>query len=108
MNFEDVVLVGGTCDSWHDSLLLVHVSQVTAKIARLCKSLSTEMAVEGSHLCVLAEVIPQVTTFTKGLATSLILASEVKFYTLGLWVLDLDSLMPLRRDTLELLWLQRS
>ena len=66
------------------------------------------MAVEGSHLCVLAEVIPQVAAFAKGLATSLVLASKVEFHTLSVWVLDLDSLMPLRRDTLELLWLQRS
>ena len=77
MDFEDIVFVGGPCDSWHDPLLLVHISQMTAKIAGLGKSLTAQMAVKRSHLCVLTEVVSQITTLAKLLSTSFIFTPEV-------------------------------
>ena len=77
---------------------------MTTEIARLGEGLATEVAVEGSHLRMLAEMISEVTAFAKLLSTTFIFASEVQFHPVSGLIIYFDSLMPFSRDPLKFLW----
>lgn len=74
---------------------------MSAEVSTLSEGFLTERTLERAKPCVLPEVVPQVATFLEHASTVRILAFEVEFDSLGLWVLYADCLMPLFRDAFK-------
>ena len=107
MDLENVVVLAFPRQSGHQSVLLVHISEVTPQIAGLGEGLAAQLAVEGPHLGMLAEVVTQVATLAELLATVFKLASEVEFYAASHRIIYLDRLVPLGWYALKLFWSHR-
>ena len=77
----------------------MHVFKVAAKIAALGESFLAHGTCKGTLASVLAEMVPKVATLLEYALAACMLALEVQFDALGFEVLDLDSLVPLARDS---------
>lgn len=81
----------------------VEVPVVPAQISALSEALVTELTTEGSLEGVFAEVVPQVAALAKGGLAALVLATEVQLDSLVVLALNLNYIVPLVRDTFEVL-----
>lgn len=73
----------------------MHILEVAAQVTTLGESLLAEGAFERAETCVLPEVISKVAALLEYASTLRVLALKVQLYSLCLWVLDSDSLVPL-------------
>ena len=77
------------------ALKLVDVFVVTSQVPTLSKCLLTNVTLEWAHICVFAEMVPQVAALAEqGVAVGEF-ATEVELDAFGLLVAHLDNLMPL-------------
>lgn len=76
---------------------------MSAQISTLCEIFVAELARKGSLTSVLSEVIPKIARLFKHATAIGVHALEVEFLSLGLRILDLDSLMPVAWNPLEML-----
>ncbi len=65
--------------------------------------MAAQVALVWSHFGVLAEVVPQIAALAELLPTVLIFTAEVQLGPVGLWVLQFDDFVPLKRDPFEFL-----
>ena len=79
----------------------MNVFKVATKVATLSEGFLTKGALKGPLPSVLPEVISQVTRLLENTPTSVIHALEVELDSLSVWVPNLDSLVPLRWNTVE-------
>ena len=79
----------------------MHILEVSPEVPALGEGLLAEGALEGSHPCMLPEVVPKVTTLLKYTAATGVLAFEVQLNSLSLRIPDPYSLVPLLGHSLE-------
>lgn len=80
---------------------MVDVLEVAAEVAALRECLVAVGAGKWSLARVLAEMVPQVTALLENAVAVRVPALEEQLDAVRLLVLDLDGLVPLRRDALE-------
>ena len=76
---------------------------MATQVARLCEVFVAYVTLIWSLVGVFAEVIPQITTLTKDGHAARVLAAIVLLGALAVLAVDLDHLVPVRRDALEIL-----
>jgi hypothetical protein len=83
------------------SVKSMNVFVMAAQISTLSECLLTNLTLEWAHIRMLAEVVPQVAALAKECLAVRKLAAEVELDSLGIFVANLDHLMPIRRDTIK-------
>ncbi len=75
---------------------------MAAQVSALSERLMTNVTLEGAHISVLAEVVSQVAALAKESIAVGDLAAEIELDALGVLVMHLYDLVPIRRNTIKL------
>ena len=79
----------------------MNIFKMTSQISALSKGFLAERALKRAQTCVFPKVISEIAALLKSTTTIRVLAFEVELDSLGVRVLNSDSLMPLLWYTLK-------